>query len=77
MSTTQDITLILKSREEQMVEARFDGEDISHLLRRLYEDDLMTQTQIAQRLGISLRSVVRWFGKYDIVGRHPRGVARA
>lgn len=62
---------ILKSRQEQLVEIRF-GEPVEALLRRLYIEEGLTQEQIAERLGVGRRSIIRWFGKYGLVGRHPR-----
>ncbi|CAN5612524.1 hypothetical protein BH23CHL8_BH23CHL8_18960 [soil metagenome] len=64
-------TLIFKSRAEQAVEARF-GEPVPDLLRRLYIEERLTQEEIASRLGVGRSAVVRWFGKYGLVGRHPR-----
>lgn len=63
-----------KSRQEQMVEARF-GEPVDVLLRRLYHEERLTQEEVADRLGIGRSTVVRWFGKYGLIGRHPREFA--
>lgn len=60
-----------KSRQEQLVEAEF-GEPVDILLRRLYEEERLTQAAIAQRLGVGHSTVIRWFQKHGIVGRHPR-----
>lgn len=64
-------TLIFKSRAEQAVEARF-GEPVDVLLRRLYHEERLSQADIAVRLGVGRSSVIRWFTKYGLVGRHPR-----
>jgi DNA-binding GntR family transcriptional regulator len=63
--------LIFKSRAEQAVEARF-GEPVETVLRRLYFDERLSQEQVAERLGVGRQTVIRWFAKYDLVGRHPR-----
>ena len=64
-------TIIFKSRAEQTIEAQF-GEPVDVILRRLYVDERLSQEEIAERLGVSRSAVIRWFGKYGLMGRHPR-----
>lgn len=66
----------LLSREEQLVERRH-GAPVEVLLRRLYVERGMTQGQVAEALGVSVRSVVRWMAKYRIPSRDRRAVRGA
>ena len=68
--------LIFKSRAEQAVEARY-GEPVAAILRRLYHDDGLSQEEIADRLGTSRSSVIRWMATYRIPTRDRRKVAAA
>lgn len=47
------------SRNQVRVERRF-GEPLPALLTRLYIHDGLTHEQIAERLGVSVRTVHRW-----------------
>ena len=67
-------TPTLLSRQEQLVEHRF-AESIDELLRRLYVDEGLTQQQIAERLDVHVRSVVRWMAKHHIPTRDRRALA--
>jgi DNA-binding MurR/RpiR family transcriptional regulator len=71
-----DRSIVFKSRGMQIVEAR-EGQTIEVLLRRLYEDDGMTQEQIAERLSVSASTVIRWMALLGIETRWfgPRKVA--
>ncbi len=60
-----------KTRAEQRIEAEY-GEPVETLLRRLYFDDRLTQQEVAVRLRVGHSTVIRWFGKYGLEGRHPR-----
>lgn len=71
MQDTTASPLVFKSRAEQRVEA-LHGEEIGALLHRLYFDERLTQEQVADRLGVGRSTVIRWFTKYGLAGRHPR-----
>jgi DNA-binding MarR family transcriptional regulator len=74
MTDTEYPTVVLKSRSEQLVEARFGGRDIAEILRDLYHGDRhLTQAQIADELGVTRPTVVDWMKRYDI----PTGYNRA
>lgn len=68
--------LIFKSRAEQAIEARY-GEPVAGILRRLYHDDGLSQEEVADRLGTSRSSVIRWMATYRIPTRDRRKVAAA
>ena len=65
-----------KSRTEQFVEDRH-GASVEALLRRLYVEQGMTQTEVAETLGVGLQTVVRWMATYRIPTRDRRKVAVA
>ncbi len=52
----------------QVVEARF-GKPIDELLRQLYNDEGLTQDEIADRIGYDVTTVRRWMERYDIATR--------
>lgn len=64
-------TLVLKGPAEQRIEAEY-GEPAETVLQRLYFDEKLTQSQVAERLGVSNATVSRLFTKYGLIGRHPR-----
>ena len=66
--------IVLRSRQEQLIEHRF-GEPVDALLQRLYVDDGLTQLQIAERFEVHVRSVVRWMVKYGIPTRDRRALS--
>lgn len=53
------------------------GEPIERLLERLYVHEGLTQAQIADQLGVGLRSVVRWMATAGIPTRDRRALATA
>jgi DNA-binding transcriptional regulator LsrR (DeoR family) len=59
-----------KSREVQRIEAEH-GQSIDAILLRLYFGEGLTQEQIAQRLGVSRISIIRWFQQVGIETRKP------
>lgn len=61
-------SIVLKSRGMQMVEAR-EGTPIEELLHRLYDDEGLTQEQIAARFGVSVSTVIRWMAQLGIETR--------
>jgi DNA-binding transcriptional regulator YiaG len=67
-------TPVLLSRQEQLIEHRF-AEPMDVLLRRLYVDEELTQQQIAERLDVHVRSVIRWMAKHHIPTRDRRALA--
>jgi len=68
-------TFIAKSRQEQLVEARF-GADIRVVLRDLYDSGL-SQAAVADRVGVGRATVVEWMKKYGIPTRDRRAVRDA
>lgn len=66
-------TPLIRTAEQQRVELRF-GASIEALLRRLYTAEGMTQPEVAQHLGVSVRSVTRWMAAYSIPTRDRRTV---
>lgn len=58
-----------KSAAQQIIEART-GESIEVTLRRLYDDDGLTQDLIAIELDCSRDSVGRWMRTYGIRSRY-------
>ena len=68
-------TLTVKTRQEQLLEARF-GSDIGSLLDRLYGSGKSQQT-IAEELGVTRQTVVRWMKRYRIPTRDRRAVSAA
>lgn len=70
----RNATLLFKSRQEQRVEHE-QGERIDALLRRLYQDERLTQDQVAERLGVGRAAVLRWMVKYEIPTRDRRALA--
>lgn len=62
-----------KTREQQIVEARH-GAPVEVLLRRLYVAEGLTQQQVADTLGVSVRSVIRWMIDLGIPSRDRRAV---
>lgn len=69
-----EATLVLRSRQEQLIEHRF-AEPMDTLLRRLYHGEGLTQAQIAEQLDASVKSVNRWMVKYRIPTRDLRATA--
>ena len=68
-----DVNFSVKSRTEQLVEARL-GRDLADVLRDLYHGPRrLTQEQIARELRVSRSTVVEWMQRYDI----PTGYNRA
>lgn len=65
-----------KTREQQFVEARH-GAPVEALLRRLYVTEGLTQQQVADTLGVSVRSVIRWMADLGIPTRDRRAVKAA
>lgn len=65
----------IRTRAQQIVEARL-GEPVEAYIARRYLDDGLTQQQIADELGVSRASVVRWMPALDIPTRG-RGGRRA
>ena len=55
----------IKTREEQIVEARFDA-PVPDLLRILYLEDRLTQVEVAAKLGVSRATVIRWLKRHDL-----------
>lgn len=53
----------------QLVEARF-GRPIDQLLRELYLDEGLTQSQIAEKLGVRRATVSRWMQVLGIESRY-------
>jgi len=61
-------SIVFKSRGMQVVEAR-EGKPIDELLRDFYDTDGLTQEQIAERLGVSVSTVIRWMAQLGIETR--------
>jgi transposase len=55
----------VKSAGMQLVEQRFDR-PIDDLLRELYDDEGLTQDQIADRIGVDVTTVRRWMERFGI-----------
>ncbi len=66
-------TPLIRTAEQQRVEHEH-GASIEVLLRRLYVDENLTQDQVAERLGVSTRSVIRWMADLSIPTRDRRAV---
>jgi len=66
-------TPLIRTAEQQRVEHEH-GASIEALLRRLYVDEGMTQPQVADLLGVSTRSVVRWMRDLGIPSRDRRAI---
>jgi DNA-binding transcriptional regulator YiaG len=65
--TDAEFPVTVKSRAEQLVEARFGGRDIADILRDLYHGPRhLTQQQIATELKVSRPTVVDWMQRYEI-----------
>lgn len=64
-----------KSAQMRLVEHE-QGEALEALLRRLYDQEGMTQRQVAKRLGITAGVVSRWMERLGIPAR-PRSGVRA
>lgn len=58
-----------KSTAQQIIESRT-GEPIEVTLRRLYDEDGLTQDRIAEKLDCSRDSVGRWMRDYGIRSRY-------
>lgn len=59
----------IRTAAQQRIEARF-GEPIEQTIRRLYADG-MTQEGIADAIGASRASVIRWMRQYGLPTRRP------
>lgn len=68
------VTPTFQSRQEQALQFEH-GAPVEELLRRLYVDEGLTQAQVAERLGVHVRSVIRWMAKYGIQTRDRRALA--
>lgn len=68
-----EATPYIRTAEQQRVE-HVHGAPIEQLLRSLYVDEGLTQAQVAERLGVSLRSVHRWMSDHQIPTRDRRAV---
>jgi len=66
-------TPLIRTAEQQRVEYA-QGAPIEALLRRLYVSDGLTQPEVAERLGVSTRSVARWMAALSIPTRDNRAV---
>jgi DNA-binding XRE family transcriptional regulator len=66
--------IAVKSRQEQIVEARFDA-TIPELLRVLYTVDGLSQQAVADKLGVHRSTVVRWMRDHGVATRDRRAVA--
>lgn len=64
----------IKSRTEQLVEQRF-GEPVETLLRRFYGEQGLSQAEVASKLGVGTRTVIRWMAQFKIPTRDRRKVA--
>ena len=67
-------TPLIRTRQMQLVEHAHGAPDEA-LLARLYVDEGLTQAEIAERLGVGLRSVVRWMATVGIPTRDRRALA--
>lgn len=56
---------LIKTRGEQIVEQRFDA-PVPELLRIYWLEDGLTQAQVAERLGVSRATVIRWIKRHDL-----------
>jgi len=65
--------ITIKSREEQIVEARFDV-SVPDLLRILYVEDGLSQQAIADKLGAHRSTVIRWMKQHGIATRDRRAI---
>lgn len=74
--TDGEYPVTIKSRAEQLVEARFGGRDIAEILRDLYHGPRrLNQAQIARELRVSRPTVVDWMQRYEIPTGYNRGDA--
>lgn len=64
-TTGTDDQVIVKSRTEQLIEARY-GRPVPDLLRDLYQVEQLTQTEIAEKLDVSRWTVVEWMKRHRI-----------
>ena len=72
-----DIDYPIKSRTEQIIEART-GREIAELLRDLYHGERrLNQQQGADELGVSRSTVVDWMRRYGIETGYNRAEAVA
>lgn len=69
-----DTAFQVRTRQQQLVEARH-GAPAEVLLRRLYVEQGLSQAEVAETLGVSLRSINRWMVAYGIPTRDRRAVA--
>lgn len=70
-----DTSFVPKGYTEQVVEARY-GSAVAEILRRLYNDQGMTQQAIADELGVERKTVIHWMKRYGIATRDRRALAR-
>lgn len=68
--------ITVKSREEQVVEARFDA-TVEDLLRILYVEDGLSQQEVADKLGVHRSTVIRWMRQHGIATRDRRALRAA
>lgn len=66
--------VVVKSRTEQLIEGRYQCA-IPVLLRRLYQDEGLTQSEIADKLDISRWTVVEWMKRHGIPTVDRRAIA--
>jgi transposase len=66
----------IKSRAEQLVQARH-GREVPELVRELYEDQGLSQDEVAKRLGVSRSAIVNWMRDWGIPTRDRRALASA
>lgn len=63
----------IRTAEQQRVEHAH-GAPIDELVRRLYVHEGLTQPEVARRLGVSTRTVIRWMADMGIPTRDRRAV---
>jgi CRP-like cAMP-binding protein len=68
MAITQTPPDRIKSRAMQLVEHRI-GEPIEPALHRLYVVERKTQAEVAEALGVTRRTVIRWMQDFGIETR--------
>lgn len=69
-------TPLIRSAEMQRIEHR-EGATIEDVLAGMYVDEGMTQDEIAERLGVSRPTVVRWMAAAGIPTRDRRALSAA
>ncbi|MFN8520736.1 MAG: hypothetical protein U0667_15375 [Chloroflexota bacterium] len=66
----------IRTAEQQRVEHAH-GAPVDELIRRLYVQEGLTQPEVAARLAVSTRTVIRWMAALGIPTRDRRAVQEA